>query len=82
MSQATLPQDVEQVDSGAVSPHENEFHYRPVPVIAPVAFVLGISSLLALFSEFAVLIAFFGIACGAIALWKIRQSEGVYGGKI
>lgn len=82
MSQATLPQELDQADSQPASVDAMDFSYRPVPVIAPVAFILGVSSLLALISEFAVLIAFFGIAFGAVATWKIRKSNGAYGGKI
>ena len=60
----------------------SQFEYKPVPIYAPVAAVIGVISGGAMQFEFFVLIAFFGIFIGAFAMWRIRQSSGTLGGAV
>jgi len=96
MSQATLndaaaierttPSDVTQSKTEQPPPTTpdavSQFEYKPVPIYAPVAAVIGVISAGALLFEFFVLIAFFGIFIGAFAMWRIRQSNGTLGGAV
>lgn len=58
----------------------NEFDYRPVPPLAAVTAVLGVISLLALITEFALPFALLGIVLGIVAKRQFARSEGAYSG--
>jgi hypothetical protein len=59
-----------------------EFNYRPVPIVAPVALFAGISSAVALFAVFGVVLALIGSLLGAFALAKVLRARGELGGKV
>jgi len=73
------PQFTSTMTSGL--PAEPEvFDYKPVPVIAPVAFFLGVASSLALYTELALPICLLALVLSLVAVWKIRTSDGEFGG--
>jgi len=53
-----------------------QFEYVPMPVIAPVAGVLGVCSLIAFLGLFGILLAGIGIVVGLLASWKVYRSHG------
>ena len=59
---------------------QNEFDYRPVPVLAPVSLVIGICSSIGLLTLFALPMALIGATLAAICLIQIRRSDGALGG--
>lgn len=59
----------------------SSFHYRPVPVAAPVSLCLGICSALALLGPFGVGVSLMGVAVGWQTLRRIRRAEGELGGR-
>lgn len=58
----------------------NEFEYRPVPVIAPIALFLGLCSVIGLFGLVGLAIGVAGVVLGAVATFKIRRSAGELSG--
>ncbi len=58
-----------------------EFDYRPMPVLAPIAAVLGVLSLSSFLGLFGIALAMLGTLIGLIAFWQIRRSMGAYGGQ-
>ena len=74
-----MSQTVEQMpaETNGVS---DEFDYRPVPPLAAVTAVLGVISLLALITEFALPFALFGIVLGILAKRQISRSDGAFSG--
>jgi hypothetical protein len=73
------------VEPGRFSPPtdfevRNDFDYKPVPVLAPVAAVLGVCSLTALWAMPAMGVALIGVVVGAVAVRKIAASDGELGG--
>ena len=61
---------------------ENEFAYRPVPVLAVAGLVVSLISTIAIFVWLALPLCLVGFALSAIALFVIRRSRGAYGGTI
>ncbi|MGE3314217.1 MAG: DUF3299 domain-containing protein [Planctomycetaceae bacterium] len=59
-----------------------EFSYRPVPILAPVTFVLGILASIGLMGIVGLAFGVFGIIVGAFALLKIRRAQGELGGRV
>lgn len=59
-----------------------EFQYKPVPVLAPVTFALGVLASIGLLGVVGLPIGLLGIILGVICLWKIRRSQGELGGKL
>jgi len=57
-----------------------EFAYRPVTPLAPMALFLGICSVAGFLGLPALAIGIVGMLCGLLALWQIRRSEGALGG--
>ncbi len=53
-----------------------QFDYVPMPVIAPVAGVLGVCSLIAFLGLFGILLAIIGIFVGMLASWKVYRAHG------
>jgi hypothetical protein len=82
MSQSILPQPAIAADFRHAIDAPNEFAYRPVPVLVPVTVVLGLCSILSLFSLFGVAVALFGTVLGAVCIRQIHRSGGALGGKI
>jgi hypothetical protein len=74
-----MSQTVEQM-SAETNEIRNEFDYRPLPPLAAVTAVLGVISLLALITEFALPFAILGIALGILAKRQISRSNGEYSG--
>lgn len=63
-------------------PELREFDYRPIPLLAGVAFFLGIASFLALLGLFGLVVAAVGLLVSAAALWRILRSRGQLGGQV
>lgn len=63
------------------SPEGQPFEYRPVPVLAVVALVLGVLSVMAFFGITGMFVAGIGVIISAISLLKIARSEGALGGR-
>ena len=59
----------------------NEFDYRPVPVAAPIALFLGLSSVIGVFSMVGLVVGVAGLLLGLRAALRIRRSEGEYSGQ-
>ena len=57
-----------------------DFSYRPVPPMAPVAFVIGLVSVLSLLTEFILPLTVTGIVIGMIAVKRIRRFPNEYSG--
>lgn len=74
-----MSQTVEQMPA-ETSHGNNEFDYRPVPPLAAVTAVLGVISLLALITEFALPFAVLGIVLGILAKRQISRSDGAFSG--
>lgn len=74
-----MPQTVEQV-STENNELGNQFDYRPVPPLAAITAVLGVISLLALITEFALPFALIGVVLGILAKRQISRSDGAYSG--
>lgn len=64
------------------SVERNEFEYRPVPVLAPVSFFLGVASFISLFGTVGLGFGLMGLVLGTACLIKIRRSNGEYGGML
>lgn len=75
-----MSQTMEQSRPGISDPGFDEFSYKPVPAIAPVALLLGICSASALLSVMGIAFAIFGAFLGTVGFWKIRSSRGEMGG--
>jgi len=71
----------ESYSTGYAAPHEAAFDYRPVPVLAVVAMVLGVLSAMAFFGITGMIVAVFGIVVSAISLLKILRARGELGGR-
>ena len=61
-------------------PTYGQFDYVPMPVVAPVSAVLGLTALLAYFGLFGVIMAFVGTLVSLFACWKIGRSKGAFAG--
>lgn len=59
----------------------NELNFRPVPFLAPVSLVFGLSAVAGLANLALLSIGFVGMILGMAALLRIRKSDGVYGGE-
>jgi hypothetical protein len=59
-----------------------EFNYRPVPILAPVTFTLGVLASIGLMGVVGLAFGIFGIILGVLCLWKIRRAQGELGGKV
>jgi len=57
-----------------------QFDYRPMPLLAPIAGVLAVCSLIAYLGLFGIGLAVIGIFVGLLAVWVIRRSEGALSG--
>lgn len=74
-----MSQTVEQMPADT-NGSRGEFDYRPLPPLAAVTGVLGVISLLALITEFALPFAILGIVLGILAKRQISRSNGEYSG--
>lgn len=89
MSQSTVPQeqatqdamDPETTPSPSESVRNNEFDYRPIPILAPVSMFFGVCSLTAFLGIYGIILGFFGIIFGTVSLMIIRRGNGELGGK-
>ncbi len=59
---------------------ENEFSYRPIPVLAPVSLVIGLCSVIGLASVAGLSVPLAGVILGVLGLRQISQARGEYGG--
>lgn len=64
----------------AYDPTYGQFDYVPMPVVAPVSAVLGLSALLAYLGLFGVIVAVIGTFVSLFACWKIARSKGAFAG--
>lgn len=62
------------------SPADNEFNYRPVTPLAPIALFFGLCSAAGFLAWEALAVAAMGLLIGAVAVWRIRGSRGELGG--
>ena len=58
----------------------HEFGYRPVPLLAPLSFFLGLLSALGFLGLLVVPIGLVGIVVGAVCIIRLRKFRGEYGG--
>jgi hypothetical protein len=58
----------------------NEFGYRPVPLLAPLGFFLGLMSALGYLGLLMIPIGFFGLVVSAVCILRLRRFRGEYGG--
>lgn len=58
----------------------NEFSYRPVPVLAPISFFLGLLSALGFLGLLAVPIGLLGTVVSVVCILKLWRLRGDYGG--
>lgn len=63
-----------------VDPELAQFDYKPTPIIAPIALVMGLISASALLGLLGILIAFVSTIVGVVAWLKIARSDGTYSG--
>jgi len=81
MSQSTVSQAFEGNSSQSYDAAANgEFSYRPVPVIAPLSFGLGLLSALGFLGILVVPIGLVGIVVSTICILRLRKFRGEYGG--
>lgn len=59
---------------------QNDFSYRPVPVLAPVTLLIGFLSLAGLVTEFALPIALLGCVLGVMAVRQISKNKNEFSG--
>jgi len=60
----------------------DEFQYRPVTPLAPIALFLGLASALGFVGVPAVSIGIVGAVVGALGLWQIKRAAGELGGLV
>lgn len=63
------------------APAGETFDYRPVPVLAVVALVLGLLSVMAFFGITGMIVAAVGVIISGISLLKILRARGELGGR-
>jgi hypothetical protein len=87
MSQSTLFQDAadshsqsDQISSGLDSAGNNEFNYRPVPILAPLSLAFGLLSGLGFLGLLCVPIGLVGTIVGLCCILFLRRRRGEYGG--
>lgn len=68
-------------EEGRVRPQEEEFTYRPMPVLAPLTLFFGVCSIAGLITVAGLAVGFVGLLLGEICLWQIRKSEGELSGR-
>ncbi|MDB5337342.1 MAG: hypothetical protein JWN70_2961 [Planctomycetaceae bacterium] len=59
---------------------QNEFSYRPIPVLAPVSLVIGLCSIIGLASVAGLSVPLAGVILGILGLRQISRAHGEYGG--
>jgi hypothetical protein len=81
MSQSIFSQAMENPQSTSYDPSANtEFNYRPVPVLAPVSFFLGLLSALGFLGILVVPIGLVGTVVSLVCIMRLRRFRGEYGG--
>ena len=68
-----------QRDFTPVPSYEEEYGFKPIPVLAPVSLFLGVSSLIVFVTYFGIIIAAVGVILGSICMvgvWKNREGVG------
>jgi len=87
MSQSIVPQAFDGIktfegpqSNDYSAPANNEFNYRPVPLLAPITFFLGLLSALGFLGILAAPIGLVGIVVGLICILRLRRLKGEYGG--
>jgi hypothetical protein len=58
----------------------DDFHYRPIPVLAPLTLAIGFCSIIGLAWVPGLTVPLMGIVLGVLTLLQIRNSRGEYGG--
>jgi hypothetical protein len=58
----------------------NEFGYRPVPLLAPLSFFLGLLSALGYLGLLVIPIGLVGVIVSAVCILRLRKFRGEYGG--
>jgi hypothetical protein len=80
MSQSTMSQPSADLQSLPVETRSNEFGYRPVPLLAPLSFFLGLLSAVGYLGLLVVPIGFIGIVVAGFCILRLRKFRGEYGG--
>lgn len=78
----------ELIDSSPVSPTplagdlrvDDEFDYKPIPVLSPVTFVLGLTSLVVFVTAFGIIIGSLGVILGLICFLSSVRNRSEIGG--
>lgn len=76
----TLFPEQKSVPEQIASNQNNEFDYKPIPLLAPLALGMGILSIFAIWAEIGVVICLLGMIIGFIARRIIRKADGAYSG--
>jgi hypothetical protein len=81
MSQSIVSQaPADQHPLPAVQTPSNEFGYRPVPILAPLSFFLGLLSALGFLGLLVMPIGLVGIVVAGVCIWRLKKARGEYGG--
>ncbi len=59
---------------------QNEFSYRPIPVLAPVSLIIGLCSIVGLASVAGMSVPLSGVILGVLGWRQIARAHGEYGG--
>lgn len=60
----------------------DDFNYRPVPIMAPITFALGVLSAIGLAGIVGLAFGVMGVIVGFICLIRIRRAQGELGGRL
>jgi hypothetical protein len=80
MSQSIVSQPAADLQPLPVKAPTNEFGYRPVPLLAPLSFFLGLLSALGFLGLLVMPIGFVGIVVAGVCILRLRRFRGEYGG--
>jgi hypothetical protein len=80
MSQSIVSQAAPELQALPVQAPTNEFGYRPVPILAPLSFFLGLLSALGFLGLLVVPIGLVGIVVAGVCILRLRKFRGEYGG--
>jgi hypothetical protein len=80
MSQSVVSQPAVESQPVPAESRSNEFGYRPVPLLAPLSFLLGLLSALGFLGLLMIPIGLVGVVVSAICVVRLRKFRGEYGG--
>jgi hypothetical protein len=80
MSQSIVSQPGADLSPPRAAASTNEFGYRPVPILAPVSFFLGLLSAAGFLGLLVIPIGLIGFVVSGICILRLRKFRGEYGG--